>query len=586
MKVTRNLWLLLVACGLLFSLPLQAEWYEDYEVAEGFHLEVDTSGYQFPTAIAFVPEPGDSPDSPLYYVTEILGSIKVVSRDRTVHTFAENFFSLNPLEQLPATSGEIGMAGIVLHPESGYVFVSYAYEDENKLYRNGITRFETEPGTFSLKPNSKVDLAPILKNYLSSVSHQIGPLAIYDNFLYVSVGDGEVAYDARNLDSAKGKILRMTLDGQPAPGNPHAVDANQNNIRNYIWASGFRNPFSLKIANGQVYVADNGPDQDRFVKVEAGDDFLYDGSNSSMAANSLYLWSPSVSPVQMDYDPEKLKKIGYPSFWQESFLVALSGSPISPPGKSISGAKSIVSIGMDMKKGKVTSPPKPLLRYVGSGNQLPVGLAIGPDGVYVVMLLPDVDGSTSVLKLTYQPGKQEIAEIDALDLDSIIEKSACYACHIIDNGGWANTGPSIDRTELGNKLLTRLESQAYIDQSNFIDTLQAEPYTSYRSIRKNIRETSGSEKVSSWLFHRLQEPRFDQQSIAMPNLGLSDQEASKLRDWLLEYYVNPKPEPGLKQQLKGLLPKPTYINLVLMLLLGCLVSALIFGLVFFRLRKR
>ncbi|MDA0347754.1 MAG: PQQ-dependent sugar dehydrogenase [Verrucomicrobia bacterium] len=175
-----------------FSLNLGADWKDDYAVAEGFRLEIDSQGYRFPTAIAFVPNPGTNPDSPLYFVTEIRGRLMVVSNDRTVRTFAEDFFKLEPVLELPEVAGEIGMAGLCLEPENGYIFVSYAYEDEAGLYRNGISRFQSEPGVFSLQPTSRKELAPIFKNYLSAVSHQIGPIAIYDGNIYVSIGDAEV----------------------------------------------------------------------------------------------------------------------------------------------------------------------------------------------------------------------------------------------------------------------------------------------------------------------------------------------------------------------------------------------------------
>lgn len=568
MKPTRLSWLLAFACTLYSALVLNASWQNDYEVAEGFHLEIDSMGFSFPTSIAFVPNPGDEPKSPLYFVTELRGAIKVVTQDRSVHTFADNFFDLVPVEELPSSNGEIGMVGLSLYPEKGYIFVSYAYQDEHGIYRNGISRFQSREEVFDLKAESRIELAPILKNSLTSVAHQIGPLEIHDGLLYVSVGDGEVSQDARRLDSPGGKILRMTLDGLPAHDNPHAIDQDPENIQNYIWASGLRNPFSLKIVKGQVFVADNGPSNDRFIRVEAGDDFLYDGSNESIAMNSLYMWNQSVSPVQMDYNPEQLAKLRFPNPWHESFMIALSGTPTAPLGKSDKGTKSVVSLGIDIKTGKVDRPPMTLLNYIGEGSQLPVGLSIGPDGLYIAPLLPDSEGNSPILKLTYSgnPGFPHI--IDEYNVESLLRKHACYACHLIDGKGFGNTGPIINRTELGETLLNKLTTPEYEAQSRHVDTLETEPYLSYASIRKNIRDTVGTEKVKLWLHHRLVEPRFDQQLIAMPKLQLTEEEVVVIRDWLLESYEKDVFLNRIKAQLKGILPTPSYSSLVALFIIG------------------
>ena len=45
----------------------------------GYVVEVVAEGFRLPVNIAFVPEPGPAPDDPLFYVTELYGTIRVVS---------------------------------------------------------------------------------------------------------------------------------------------------------------------------------------------------------------------------------------------------------------------------------------------------------------------------------------------------------------------------------------------------------------------------------------------------------------------------------------------------------------------------
>ena len=91
------------------SSEVEGKWQSDWILEPGYSAEVDTQGYSLPTAIAFVPSPGDRPEDPLYYVTELRGSIKVVTNDRKVHEFASDFFDLTPLAELPEGYGQVGM---------------------------------------------------------------------------------------------------------------------------------------------------------------------------------------------------------------------------------------------------------------------------------------------------------------------------------------------------------------------------------------------------------------------------------------------------------------------------------------------
>ena len=94
------------------------DWREDWEVQSGFDISVDSEGFDLPSSIAFVLNPGTSPKDPIYFVTELRGRVKVITNDRSVFTFAEISYDLQPTAELPAIAGEVGMAGVCLDPST------------------------------------------------------------------------------------------------------------------------------------------------------------------------------------------------------------------------------------------------------------------------------------------------------------------------------------------------------------------------------------------------------------------------------------------------------------------------------------
>ena len=197
------------------------EWQSNWSVRRRYSLEIDTSGYELPTAIAFVPQPGPGPKDPLYFVTELRGTIKVITNDRSIFTFAKGFFTLRPVPAVNRSdSVEVGLTGICLEPQRGYVFVTFAYHDVRGFLRNNIARFQSRPGRFSVTPQASVDFREVFVSDQSSVSHQIGPCHIHQGHLYAASGDGGQPNQSRVLDSTLGKILRMTLDGRAPPTIP------------------------------------------------------------------------------------------------------------------------------------------------------------------------------------------------------------------------------------------------------------------------------------------------------------------------------------------------------------------------------
>ncbi|MBT8399735.1 MAG: PQQ-dependent sugar dehydrogenase, partial [Rhodothermia bacterium] len=369
------------------------DWRNDWELPAGYHLEIDASGFELPSAIAFVPNPGNDSKDPLYFVTELRGQVKVVTNDRSVVTFADELGNFLPRAELPDAAGQSGLAGICLEPERGYVFVTFLYRDKQEIPRNNIVRFQTKPRTFGLKPTGRADFTDVFMPHESGLAHHIGGCQIEDDHLYVGIGDGWLAQRSRQLAHFNGKLLRMTLDGKPVPSNPfYDGDAGNEGI-DYVWAYGLRNPFGLKVVDGKVFVADNGVRVDRFLEVEAGGNYLWDGSDVSITSNADFVWATSIGPAQVEYVGEA--EFFNPEF-RNTFFVAGSGAMDQGTREKM---PRIAAVPYSVKSNTVTATPRDFVVYAGEPYQLVVGVASGPDALYFVPILPDGEGRTSVLKV-------------------------------------------------------------------------------------------------------------------------------------------------------------------------------------------
>lgn len=561
------------------------DWKTDWSIEEDFDLSIDTEGYHFPTAIAFVPEPGDGAKDALYFVTELRGSVKVVTNDRSVYTFADGLSNYKPRRELPVQSGEAGAAGICLDPVHGYVFVTFVYKDENGVLRNNIVRFQSEPGRFSLKPASTLAFTDVFSNAVTGLSHQIGPCQVDGDTLYVGVGDGytvtkqddEGRNMSRSIDSVLGKILRMTLDGRPLKANPFYVDDDAEKARNYVWAKGFRNPFGLKVLNGRVFVADNGPSVDRFTEVRAGDDYLWNGTNWSIGANAAQVLSPATGVTQMDFVSGDSSF--FPEYYRDRFYLTLCGFPSREVERD--AVRGIISIRYGFKNGLVISPPRYLLKYRGEELQMVVGLAAGPDGLYFLPIYPDASGRSYVLKIRYDKGSRPPYVLDdARDAFLYIDERGCFNCHTLDGFGAGGDGPSLDKAGLVARIEERINSPEYKDRVKEIDKIDQEPYKSFREARREVMEKQGPEKVRAWIKYRLMEPRFDDPNARMPNMGVTEANARVVADYLLskDRDIRERIDMRGKRFMQRFIPNLKYRYLVYSFALGfCLPLVLLAG---------
>ena len=371
------------------GVPAEVPW---NVLQPGFKVENVAGGLQLPVAITTVPNPGDSPDSPLLYVAELYGAIKVLTRDGELRTYAHDLLDFDPTGPFPG-SGEEGLGGIVVDPESGDLFASRVYpppgaQEPNPYNLYGeVIRLESSDDGLSAESETRILDLP----EPTGPSHQISNLTIGpDGFLYVHVGDGiYFPSAARNPDSFLGKILRLDLSGAPAAANPFAGGPPYT-ARDYVWALGFRNPFGggWRSSNGAHYEVENGPSIDRLARVRAGADYGWDGSNQSMLTDALHNWFPPAAPVAITFaEAQSHGGSGLPSSHLDHAFVTESG-PTWATGTQAVGKRVVeFAPGPD---GELAGPPRPLLRYTGAGKATAAAIAAGPDGLYFTDLYRDL----------------------------------------------------------------------------------------------------------------------------------------------------------------------------------------------------
>ena len=371
--------------------PTNGDW-----VADQAGYKVEQVPLRFPSGepqlrlvvnIAFVPDalrrPG--PGDPLMYVTELYGKVRVVTNDYTVRTFASNLLNYDPTGPFPG-SGEQGLAGLVIDPNTGDLFVSMLYDDnpsdavKNRFPK--VTRLRSTDG--GLTASSRTDILR-MPGEQQGQSHQVSNLSFGpDGKLYVHNGDGlGTPETALNMNSFRGKVLRMNPDGS-APGDNPFYDAGDGiTATDYVYAYGLRNPFGGVWHDGQHYQVENGPGVDRLSKVRRGASYGWNGTQSSMSTNAIYNWSPATAPVNIAFvDSDVFGGSGFaPDKWGHAF-VSESGPTYATGPQSRGKRISEFVIDGSTTNGTLSGGPRTLAHYTGNGKGTAVALAAGRDGLY------------------------------------------------------------------------------------------------------------------------------------------------------------------------------------------------------------
>jgi glucose/arabinose dehydrogenase len=217
-------------------------------------LAPETQALQVRTVASGLDTPWDlawGPDGDLW-VTERPGRISRVS----VATGQVTLLG----ELKVAEVSESGLMGMAFHPDFSaqpYVYLAHSYRSAFGI-QNRLVRMRYANGRLT-DPQTLLDDIPGAGNHNGS-RLVIGP----DRMLYVTTGDAGDGSRSQDLKSLAGKVLRLTLDGKPAPGNPFG---------NAVWSSGHRNPQGIAFQPGTaaLYSAEHGPSEaDEVNVVERG----------------------------------------------------------------------------------------------------------------------------------------------------------------------------------------------------------------------------------------------------------------------------------------------------------------------------
>lgn len=156
--------------------------------------------------------------------------------------------------------------------------------------------------------------------------------------LFVSSGDRQKKTPAQDTSNTLGTIVRLTLDGEPAEGNPLA---DEGGASAEIWSYGHRNPLGLEFApDGTLWSSEMGPEGGDELNViekganygwpEASDGSDYGGGEIPDHADGDGFeapkagWTPSISPGSLMIYTGDL----FPEWTGDAFLGALSGEAL------------------------------------------------------------------------------------------------------------------------------------------------------------------------------------------------------------------------------------------------------------------
>ena len=251
-----NLWLCLplaIAAVLFINHSIEAGTVLDPNFSESVFV-TDLVNLGNVTGLAWAPD-----GSNRLFVNRKDGEVRIIKNGMLLST---PFATLSPI----VTSSECGLLGICFDPD--FVNNHYVY-----LFVTAV------PGSQQVirytDANDLGTTKTIILNGLPTheQNHDGGAIGIgWDGKIYCAIGDNGSS-DGVNGDllSMASKVIRLNRDGTVPNDNPFNDGAGPNN--DYIWARGFRNPFTLTFqpSTGNLWVNTVGTSYEQIFVVNRGD---------------------------------------------------------------------------------------------------------------------------------------------------------------------------------------------------------------------------------------------------------------------------------------------------------------------------
>ncbi len=236
------------------------------------------------------------------------------------------------LAEVPVlASGQNGMLDIAVAPDfatSSSIYFTYVEPGDGGrlvLSRATLSASGDTPGL--------ADPIVIWRQEPAGGGGQPGGIIAFDpqgRHLFLTVGDRMRPNSAQEPAQARGKVLRLNLDGSTPSDNPHAA---QGGVLAQTWTTGHRNPYGLAFgADGRLWEHEMGPrGGDELNLIEVGRNYgwplvsngnQYSGADipdhdtrPEFAAPSVY-WTPVISPAGLAFYEGSL----FPQ-WRGSVLI-------------------------------------------------------------------------------------------------------------------------------------------------------------------------------------------------------------------------------------------------------------------------
>lgn len=204
------------------------------------------SGLANPWGLAFLPDGN-------MLVTEKAGTLRIVTPAGV---------KSNPISGVPAvdSANQGGLLDVVLDPafaSNQRIYFSFAEKDTVNASLNGTAVARAELDAAGLKLNNVTVIYQQLPK-VQSTGHY-GSRLVFDTsgHLFVTMGERQNPAPAQDLTFGHGKVVRITTNGDAAPGNPVVLGSTVKGL----WSWGHRNPqgAALHPTTGELWTNEHGP---------------------------------------------------------------------------------------------------------------------------------------------------------------------------------------------------------------------------------------------------------------------------------------------------------------------------------------